>query len=110
MKPRYFATPAAFRAWLEEHGETSTELWVGFHKKGTGRPSITWPEAVDAALAEIADDFVQGFTNETRARQLRPVIEMLVADPRPVIADMVEEALKFKRRDGDGAARIPPPM
>ena len=26
------------------------ELLVGFHKKGTGRPSITWPEAVDEAL------------------------------------------------------------
>jgi uncharacterized protein YdeI (YjbR/CyaY-like superfamily) len=50
VKPRYFATPAAFRAWLEEHGETSTELWVGFHKKATGKPSVTWPEAVDEAL------------------------------------------------------------
>jgi pyruvate dehydrogenase E2 component (dihydrolipoamide acetyltransferase) len=65
---------------------------------------------VDAALAEIADDFVEGFTNETRARQLRPVNEMLVADPRMVIADMVEKVLKFKRLDGAGAARIPPPM
>jgi uncharacterized protein YdeI (YjbR/CyaY-like superfamily) len=46
----YFATPAEFRAWLEKHHETSTELWVGFHKKASGRPSITWPEAVDQAL------------------------------------------------------------
>jgi uncharacterized protein YdeI (YjbR/CyaY-like superfamily) len=50
VKPRYFATPAAFRAWLEEHGETENELWVGFHKKATGKRSITWPEAVDEAL------------------------------------------------------------
>ena len=27
-----------------------TELTVGFHKKGSGLPSITWPEAVDQAL------------------------------------------------------------
>ena len=46
----FFETPAEFRAWLEAHHETATELWVGFHKKATGRPSITWPEAVDQAL------------------------------------------------------------
>ena len=26
------------------------ELWVGFYKKSSGKPSITWPEAVDQAL------------------------------------------------------------
>ncbi len=50
MKPRYFATPPEFRAWLEEHHDKSRELWVGFYKKSSGRPSITWPESVDAAL------------------------------------------------------------
>jgi uncharacterized protein YdeI (YjbR/CyaY-like superfamily) len=50
LQPIYFATPALFRAWLEEHHDTVRELWVGFHKKGSGRPSITWPEAVDQAL------------------------------------------------------------
>jgi uncharacterized protein YdeI (YjbR/CyaY-like superfamily) len=50
MKPRFFATPVRFRAWLEAHHETETELLVGFHKKGTGKPSITWNEAVDEAL------------------------------------------------------------
>ena len=38
------------RAWLEENHDRATELWVGFHKKGSGRPSITWPESVDEAL------------------------------------------------------------
>jgi len=48
--PTFFATPDEFRAWLEAHHETETELVVGFHKKGSGRPSITWPESVDQAL------------------------------------------------------------
>jgi uncharacterized protein YdeI (YjbR/CyaY-like superfamily) len=48
--PRYFATPADFRAWLVRHHETAGELWVGFHKVGNGTPSITWPESVDEAL------------------------------------------------------------
>lgn len=50
MDPLFFPTPADFRAWFAEHHESATELWVGFHKKGTGRASITWPESVDQAL------------------------------------------------------------
>ncbi len=46
----FFATPEALRSWLEEHHATSNELWVGYYKKGSGRPSITWPESVDEAL------------------------------------------------------------
>lgn len=50
VDPAFFATPGEFRAWLEDHHATADELWVGFHKKGTGRPSLTWPESVDEAL------------------------------------------------------------
>ena len=50
MEPTFFATPADFRAWLERHHESHSKLIVGFHKRGSGRPSITWPEAVDQAL------------------------------------------------------------
>jgi uncharacterized protein YdeI (YjbR/CyaY-like superfamily) len=48
--PTFFSTPAAFRAWLETHHETAPELLVGFYKKDSGKPSITWPESVDEAL------------------------------------------------------------
>ncbi len=48
--PAFFADAAAFRAWLAEHHAAAEELWVGFWKKGSGRPSITWPESVDQAL------------------------------------------------------------
>src|SRR5580765_2180699 len=50
MSPKFFKSPAAFRQWLEAHHMTSEELWVGFYKKSSGRPSITWPESVDEAL------------------------------------------------------------
>jgi pyruvate dehydrogenase E2 component (dihydrolipoamide acetyltransferase) len=53
---------------------------------------------------EIAGDFIEGFIAESRARKLRPYLEMLVADPAMVTADMVEEVLKFKRLDGALAA------
>jgi uncharacterized protein YdeI (YjbR/CyaY-like superfamily) len=49
-KPVFFETPAAFRAWLEKHHRTATELWVGYYKRATGKASVTWPETVDEAL------------------------------------------------------------
>ncbi len=48
--PSFFATPADFRAWLEANHNKVQALWVGFHKKDSGQPSITWPESVDEAL------------------------------------------------------------
>lgn len=46
----HFNSPAAFRTWLEGHHDRRDVLWVGFWKKATGRPSITWEESVDEAL------------------------------------------------------------
>jgi len=50
VKPTFFETPAAFRAWLRKHHKTADELIVGFYRKDSGQPSITWPEAVDEAI------------------------------------------------------------
>jgi uncharacterized protein YdeI (YjbR/CyaY-like superfamily) len=50
MKPIFFASPAAFRRWLERNHSIESELLVGFYKKGSGKPSMTWPESVDQAL------------------------------------------------------------
>ena len=50
MKPKFFRTPAHFRTWLEKNHATANDLWVGFYKKDSGKPSITWPESVDQAL------------------------------------------------------------
>jgi uncharacterized protein YdeI (YjbR/CyaY-like superfamily) len=48
--PTFFPSPVALRAWLATHHATAPELWVGFFKRSTGTPSVTWPEAVDEAL------------------------------------------------------------
>lgn len=50
MEPTTFAGPSGFRTWLQQHHDSATELWVGFYRKGTGKPSMTWAEAVDEAL------------------------------------------------------------
>jgi uncharacterized protein YdeI (YjbR/CyaY-like superfamily) len=50
MKIKYFKSAKDFRRWLEKNHASTQELWVGYYKKNSGRPSITWPESVDEAL------------------------------------------------------------
>src|ERR1043166_2733022 len=50
MAPRFFETAAEFRRWLEKRHGTEQELLVGFRRRGSGLPSMTWPESVDEAL------------------------------------------------------------
>lgn len=49
-QPTFFKRPADFRQWLSKHHKSETELWVGFYKTKSGKPSLTWPESVDEAL------------------------------------------------------------
>src|ERR1700729_1244989 len=49
--PTFFTTSADWRAWLIENHASASELCVGFWKVGSGRPSMTWPQSVDEALA-----------------------------------------------------------
>jgi uncharacterized protein YdeI (YjbR/CyaY-like superfamily) len=65
-EPVYFASPEAFRDWLERHGATADELLVGFHKVGSGVPSMTWPQAVDEALCQGWIDGVRRRVDEQR--------------------------------------------
>src|ERR671930_83554 len=88
MEPTFFATPADFRAWLERHHDSVSELLVGFHKKSSGRPSITWPAAVDQALCF-------GWIDVNVKRMTELIAEGLVA-PAGLAA--------FERRSDDRAA------
>lgn len=50
MTPTFFTTQEEFRKWLDKNHKIETELFVGFYKVGTNRPSMTWSESVDQAL------------------------------------------------------------
>jgi uncharacterized protein YdeI (YjbR/CyaY-like superfamily) len=68
MKTLFFATPADFRAWLDKHHASEQELSVGFYKRDSGKPSITWPESVDAALCYGWIDGVRNSIDEVSYR------------------------------------------
>jgi uncharacterized protein YdeI (YjbR/CyaY-like superfamily) len=62
----FFATPAAWRRWLERYHARADEVWVGMYKKGSGTPSITWPQAVDEALCFGWIDGIRKSIDDTR--------------------------------------------
>ncbi len=64
-KPTFFVTPSDFRAWLEAHHDKFQELLVGFYKRDSGKPSITWPESVQVALCFGWIDGVRKSIDET---------------------------------------------
>ena len=49
-EPAFFATEADFRRWLAANHDKASELLVGFWKKGSGKPSVDWPQSRDQAL------------------------------------------------------------
>lgn len=65
-KPRYFATPEQLRAWFRDHHRSAEELWVGYHKKGSGEASVTWPESVDEALCYGWIDGIRKSVDDSR--------------------------------------------
>ncbi len=66
MTVTYFKTPLDLRKWFKANRATAAELWVGFYKKDSGVPSITWPESVDEALAVGWIDGIRKSIDETR--------------------------------------------
>jgi uncharacterized protein YdeI (YjbR/CyaY-like superfamily) len=62
---RFFATPGELRDWFDANHETADELWLGYYRKGSGRPSVDWPQAVDEALCVGWIDGVRRSVDET---------------------------------------------
>ena len=114
MKPRFFKSQSEFRKWLETNHAKESELLIGFYKKGSGKASITYPEAVDEALCfgwidgvrrRINDDaYVQRFSPR-RAKSIWSNVnvrhvERLKKEGRMAPAGLKAYELKDPKRTG----------
>ena len=112
LETRAFASAAEWEAWLREHHDTAPGVWIRFARKGSGTPSVTYLEALHAALcfgwidgqAKSVDDasYVQRFTPR-RARSIwskrnRGFAEALIAEGRMQPAGLRE----VERAKADG--------
>jgi uncharacterized protein YdeI (YjbR/CyaY-like superfamily) len=112
--PRFFSTPAKFGAWLEKNYEGAKELWVGYYRKDSGLPSLTWPESVDEALRfgwidgvrKTIDDtsYMIRFTPRKAASIWSNVniakVEALIAQNRMTPAGLAAYAKRSPKRSG----------
>jgi uncharacterized protein YdeI (YjbR/CyaY-like superfamily) len=115
VRPTFFESRGKFRAWLEKHHSSRSELWIGFYNKASGRGGLTYKEALDEALCFgwidgvrkklNGEAYVQRFTprktksywsavNTKRAEQL---IEAKLMAPAGLAA--------FERRDAAASGR-----
>jgi uncharacterized protein YdeI (YjbR/CyaY-like superfamily) len=70
---RHFRTQAMWRVWLERNHACETQLWVGFWRVATGKPSLTWPQSVDEALCfGWIDGLRRGLDAESYAIRFTP--------------------------------------
>lgn len=67
--PLYFTSPKEWRAWLQANHSLMTEVWVGYHKARTRRPSLTWAQAVREALCFGWIDGVRRSVDDERHEQ-----------------------------------------
>ncbi len=119
-EPIYFASPAEWRAWLEEHHADADEVFVGFYKKHTGRQGLSWEQAVDEALCfgwidtilrRVDDDrHYQRFTPRKARSNWSAVnianVERLVDEEiRALLAAQLEALREWAQRLAPGAVR-----
>ncbi len=65
----FFATAPELRAWFEANHDKADELWIGYHRKRTGRASVTWQDVVDQELCFGWIDSVRYSLGDDRSAQ-----------------------------------------
>ena len=69
MTEIYVEDAGQWEAWLDSNHERASEVWVVYWKKGSGRPSIAWADAVEVAMKFGWIDGLIGTIDEHRYRQ-----------------------------------------
>lgn len=95
MKPKFFSSPELFRAWLEKNHDSANELLVGFHKKDSGKKSVTYPQALDEALCYGWIDGVRRSLDETSY-----TIRFTPRKPRSIWSNVNVRHVERLKRDG----------
>ncbi len=103
MEIKFFKTPGAWHDWLKRNHDKTQELWVGFYKKDSGKPSITWPESVDEALCFGWIDGIRKSIDE-ESYKIRFTPRKSVSTWSNVNMKRVEELIKVGRMQPAGLA------
>ena len=67
--PRLFKTRRAWRTWLDRNHDRSKGIWLVYYKKGSGKRSVTYEEALQEALCFGWIDSTVNRVDEERYKQ-----------------------------------------
>jgi uncharacterized protein YdeI (YjbR/CyaY-like superfamily) len=112
MQIKSFETAAEWRAWLAGEHAKSDGIWLRIYKKGSGRKTVTYAEALDDALcygwidgqkkAYDAESFLQRFTprrpKSTWSKRNREHVARLIKERRMTAAGLRE--VNAAKQDG----------
>jgi uncharacterized protein YdeI (YjbR/CyaY-like superfamily) len=66
-------TVQRWRDWLKQHHDSEAEVWLIFHKKHTGKPSVAYKDALDEALCYgWIDSLIKRIDDDRYARKFTP--------------------------------------
>jgi uncharacterized protein YdeI (YjbR/CyaY-like superfamily) len=69
----YVTTREEWRAWLADHHDSQTVIWLIYYKKHTGQPRISYDDAVEEALCfGWIDSIVRKLDDERFAQKFTP--------------------------------------
>jgi uncharacterized protein YdeI (YjbR/CyaY-like superfamily) len=123
-KTLYVKDRKAWRAWLKEHHRTEPEIWLIYYKKESGKPRVSYNDAVEEALCfgwidstMKSVDFerlAQRFTPRRKTSNLsepnKVRIRKLIAQRKMTKAGLEAVAHAFDpKKDADGGDVILPP-
>ena len=94
MSPIFFRSQSEFRKWLKKSHLEATEVWVGMYKVRTGKPSITWSQAVDEALCfGWIDSVVRRIDDERHMQRFTPRKPSSIWSAKNIkrIAELIDE-------------------
>ena len=73
MKTFDARTRERWRGWLAKHYASESEIWLIFHKRHTGMPSVAYDDAVDEALCYgWIDSLIKRIDDDRYARKFTP--------------------------------------
>jgi uncharacterized protein YdeI (YjbR/CyaY-like superfamily) len=106
MKTFDAASVDQWREWLKRHHDAESEVWLIFHKKHTGRPSVAYKDALDEALCYgWIDSLIKRIDADRYARKFTP--RKLESNWSSVNIKRYEQLKAANRLAAPGLARSP---
>lgn len=117
----FFADAEEFRAWLQAHHDSASELWMGLRKRHVADRGLTWDAAVPEALCfGWIDSVSQRIDDDSRRQRWTPRkarshwsavnvahVERLIAQGRMHPAGLAAYALRTPERTATSAFESP---